>query len=331
MNIRDRSLVCVDTGTTNTRVWLVAGERVVARREAAVGARDTARDGHNGRLKAGLREALQAVLGERPSDVPPPGLIAAAGMITSAQGLLEVPHVAAPAGSGDLAVAAREAVLPDVADLPFLFMPGVRTVSRPGAPGGIGATDVMRGEETLCVGLLGQAVLPAGASLLNLGSHWKLVRTDAEGRIAWSVTSLSGEMIQAVRTQTVLASALPEGPLSEPDEAALAQGMDEARRSGLPRALFCVRLRELAGRSTPGARLSFLVGAFIGTELEGLRTAGALAPGTAVAVAGGEKVGGAWATVLARNGCVVRSLSAEDVEAAFLAGLRALVALRAPS
>jgi 2-keto-3-deoxy-galactonokinase len=189
----------------------------------------------------------------------------------------------------------------------------------------------MRGEETLCMGLLRQAVLPAGASLLNLGSHWKLVRTDVEGRIAWSVTSLSGEMIQAVRAQTVLASGLPEGPLGEPDEAAVAQGMDEARRSGLPRALFGVRLMELQGGSTPSARLAFLTGAFIGTDLEGLAATGALAPGATVAVAGDDKVGGAWTAALQRSGCVVRSLSPDDVEAAFLAGLRALVALRPPT
>ena len=30
------TLVCVDTGTTNTRVWLVEGERILARQEAAV-------------------------------------------------------------------------------------------------------------------------------------------------------------------------------------------------------------------------------------------------------------------------------------------------------
>jgi 2-dehydro-3-deoxygalactonokinase len=210
-------------------------------------------------------------------------------------------------------------------------MPGVRTLERPGAPAGIGATDVMRGEEMLCIGLLRQGVLPAGASLLNLGSHWKLVRTDAEGRIAWSITSLSGEMIQAVRAQTVLASALPEGPLSEPEDEALAQGMDEARRSGLPRALFCVRLMELEGRSTPSARLAFMTGAFIGTDLDGLAATGALARGATVAVAGGDKVGGAWTAALERSGCVVRSLSPDEVEGAFLAGLRAIVAERAPS
>jgi 2-dehydro-3-deoxygalactonokinase len=322
------ALLCIDTGTTNTRVWLLHGDRVVARREAPVGARDTARDGHNGRLKDGLRAALNALLSERPDEVPTPRFIAAAGMIGSAQGLVEVPHVLAPAGPDQLAAGARESSLPQVSYVPFLFVPGVRTVERPGAPTRTGAADVMRGEETLTVGLLRQGLLAPGASLLNLGSHWKLVRTDVAGCIAGSVTSLSGEMIQAVRGQTVLASALPEGPLEEPDMAALEEGMEEARRSGLPRALFCVRLMELDGRSSPAARLSFLVGAFIGTELDGLRATGALEGNASVVIAGGDKVGGAWATTLARSGYAVRSLSAEEVEGAFLTGLRTLVSLR---
>lgn len=322
------TLVCVDAGTTNTRAWLLHGERVLARREVAVGARDTARDGHSGRLKEALRSVLSALLADCPEDVPTPRWIAAAGMITSAQGLLEVPHVAAPAGPAELAAGARESTFPQVSYLPFLFIPGVRTVDRPGASTPAGASDVMRGEETLCAGLLGRGSLRPGGSLLNLGSHWKLVATDAQGRVAWSVTSLSGEMIQAVRAQTVLAAAVPDGPLREPDAAAIADGMEEARRSGLPRALFVVRLLELSGRSTPAARLSFLIGAFIGADLDGLRATGALNTGAEVAVGGGEKVGGAWASALEQLGCTVHALSADDVEAGFLAGCRAVVALR---
>jgi 2-keto-3-deoxy-galactonokinase len=44
--------VGIDTGTTNTRAWLVDGDRILARREAAAGARDTARDGHDRKLRA---------------------------------------------------------------------------------------------------------------------------------------------------------------------------------------------------------------------------------------------------------------------------------------
>ncbi len=320
------TLVCVDAGTTNTRVWLTAGERLVARREVPVGARDAARDGQNGRLRVALRDALEELLLARPSSVPAPRLIAAAGMITSPQGLLEVPHVPAPAGVEALAAAGRHQRFPEIADLPFLLVPGVRTIAN-----GALVEDVMRGEETLCLGLLRMGLLPAGGALLNLGSHWKLVRTDEAGRIAGSVTSLAGEMIQAVRTQTILASALPEGPLVEADLDAVAEGMREARRSGLPRALFRVRLLELAGQPSPMGRLSFAAGAFIAADLDGFRAAGALPVGTPLTISGGEKVGGAWAAVLSGEGHPTRSLTPAEVEGGFLAGLRTVTEQRASS
>lgn len=316
------AIVCVDAGTTNTRAWLVDRERVLARRETAVGARDTARDGHDGRL----REALRALIGEVQASGDAT-CVAAAGMITSPQGLCEVPHILGPAGAGELAGAAVVRSLDDVTPLPFLFVPGVKTSERRGASGGIGGGDVMRGEETLCVGLLARGALVPGGALLNLGSHWKLVRIDPRGRVEWSITSLAGELMQAARTQTLLASGLPEGAPAPLDEASFRDGMAEARRSGLSRALFCVRLLELSRASRAEQRLSFLIGAFVATDLDHLKASGALAAGT-VAVSGGEKLGGAWSRALEAEGLRVRELSPGDVEDGLLAGLGAIVRAR---
>lgn len=323
------SLVCVDAGTTNTRVWLVEGTRVLARRSAAVGARDTARDGNTTRLRSALRDMVGAVLEEGPPDAARPRCIAAAGMITSPQGLREVAHLHAPAGVSELAAAAVAEHLEDVAPLPFVFVPGIRTVSHPALGTGLGATDVMRGEETLCAGLLASGLLRPDGAILNLGSHWKLIRIDETGRIAWSVTSLSGEMMQAVRDQTILASGLPAGPPPALDDDAFAQGMAEARRSGLPRALFCVRLLELSRMSTPAQRLSFVMGAFVATDFEHLRASGCLPAGTAVVISGDEKLGGGWSRALGNAGYAVRALSPDDVEAGLLGGLRAVIEARA--
>jgi 2-dehydro-3-deoxygalactonokinase len=322
-------LVCVDAGTTNTRVWLVAGGRILARREATIGARDTARDGHSRALRGTLRDLIANVRARTPLGMRAPWRVAAAGMITSRQGLYEVPHVAAPAGAAELAAGAREAVLSDITDVPILFVPGVRTGSLDGGEAGIGSVDVMRGEETLAVGLFHQGRIPAGSLLLHVGSHWKVIRIDAAGRVAGSVTSLAGEMLQAVTDQTILASGLPSTPLVALDEDLLRQGMDEARRSGLARALFCVRLLELAGGSSAEGRLSFLVGAFIGAELAGLEAGGALVPGMTVTIAGDDKVGGAWHLALARAGWNAHSLTPAEREAGFLAGLAAVVEARA--
>jgi 2-dehydro-3-deoxygalactonokinase len=319
----DDTLLCVDVGTTNTRAWLTQGTQVLVRREAPVGARDTARDGHAGALARALHDLLADVLRAPPSARP--RRILAAGMISSPQGLCEIPHLVAPAGLSDLAVASREQVLSEVSDLPFLFVPGVRTHARPGADG-ISGEDVMRGEETLGLGLANLGLLAPGGGLLNLGSHWKLVRLDLEGRVAFSTTSIAGELLQAVRAQTILASALPDGALEQADATQVRHGMQEARRHGLSRALFCVRLLELAQETSPAERLAFALGAFIGADFDHLEAV--LGAGTPVTIAGGEKSGGAWAQVLADAGHPVRSLSPAQVEAGLLAGLRVIAAAR---
>src|SRR5262249_47942624 len=149
-----------------------------------------------------------------------------------------------------------------------LLIPGVRSGTAATGPDAIGETDVMRGEETLCIGLNSLGLIKPPAVVLNLGSHWKAIQIDAEGRIASSITTLSGELIHSAQTQTVLASAVINDRPDRLDQAWIEAGMREERRSGLPRALFCVRLFELAGEGTPQDRLVFMIGAFIAADLD---------------------------------------------------------------
>src|SRR5215470_11139199 len=102
-------LTCVDAGTTNTRVWLTAGDRVIARARAGVGVRDTARDGSSSRLRDALRELIDRVRVDARDQgfAQSPVCVIAAGMITSPLGLAEVPHVPTPAGLNELAAATR--------------------------------------------------------------------------------------------------------------------------------------------------------------------------------------------------------------------------------
>ncbi|MGH9937333.1 MAG: 2-dehydro-3-deoxygalactonokinase, partial [Blastocatellia bacterium] len=149
---KEACLICVDAGTTNTRVWLTVGDQVVARAQTGVGIRDTARDGSSERLRGALRELINQVRGAARNQgcARSPECVIAAGMITSPLGLVEVPHVTAPAGLNDLAAATRQYDFPEVTDLPVLLIPGVRSGPRRCDQETVGTTDVMRGEETLC-------------------------------------------------------------------------------------------------------------------------------------------------------------------------------------
>lgn len=228
----------IDSGTSTTRVRAFDGQRVLAQAVRPVGARDNAVAGHTGPLRAALRELVaevQATVG------PAAGLIAS-GMITSENGLAEIPHLQAPAGAADLAAAMRPVRFPHIAPQPIWFIPGVKVVPQKADPAG---ADMMRGEETEVIGLLRLLGVRGPATFLHFGSHHKAVQTDGAGRIAGCVTTLGGELLAALSEATVLSGLLRSRLDREPDAEPWEAGAALAARRGLPRALFQARV---AGR-----------------------------------------------------------------------------------
>ena len=313
--------IFIDTGTTNTRVWLVRGTEILAHKTAMMGVRDSAREGSTTRLRDCLRELIADV-----QTTEKAVCAIAAGMITSALGLADVPHIAAPAGIAELAAATQRHTFSDVTDLPVLLVPGIGSGPAKCDFHSVTDVDVMRGEETLCAGLVQLGLAPLPCTVLNLGSHWKAIQLDAEGRIASSVTSLTGEMIFTTQTQTILASAVPhERPVNIAYDWAAA-GMRTQRQAGLARALFCVRLLEQKGDCTPDERLAFLVGAFVASDLDGLQQSGHLSMDRPVLLTGGGAVADLWNQALAVSRIHSQIITGEETEAAMLAGLSAILA-----
>ena len=227
----------------------------------------------------------------------------------------------------EIAAAAKWLQFPEISDLPVLLVPGVRSGPKQSgfAADSIYTADVMRGEETLCAGLTALSYVEPPAVVLNLGSHWKAIQLDAEGRIASSVTSLAGELIHAAQTQTILASSVPQERVTRISERWAQAGMNEERRSGLARALFSVRLLGLANKGTPEDRLSFLVGAFIASDMDALIARGMLESDTQVVIVGGSALAEAWRSALKANSVLATVLSSSETEDALLTGLRCIL------
>lgn len=314
--------IYVDTGTTNTRVWLVSGEQILAEARAPVGVRDTAREGSSQRLRMTLRDLTTRLQQEASAEAQ---YVGAAGMITSALGLLEIPHILAPAGLSEIGAAVRCCSFADVTDLPVYLVPGVRCgPSKCNLPD-IATADIIRGEETLCCGLFTAGFLKPPGTVFTLGSHWKAISLDAEGRIVSSATSLSGELIHVLQTQTVLASSVPQERPAGLDETWMQAGIDEQRRSGLARALFCVRLLEQRTDGSPEQRLSFLIGVVIGSDLMPLLESGRLGDDQSVLLTGNPVLVRAWSSALTAHSIKTVCLSEEDTTRAFLSGLQQII------
>lgn len=317
--------IAVDIGTTNSRLWLMRGDTALEKVSAFVGVRDTARTGNNLLLREQLREAIGSLEQSARKSGLSPTLIIGAGMLTSNLGLQEVPHVEAPAGLLQIRHRLVSAKFEDITPLPFYLVPGVRFSVR--TPGGDTETisDVMRGEETLCIGLVALGVMGPGVTFLNLGSHWKAIQVDDENRIVQSHTDLGGELIFAVQNHTVLKGSLPEGRASELDRLWIGRGFTEETASGLSRAMFRVRLLHLGGDTTPQKRFSFLVGAVIGQSMRHLDKNSMLE--RKVVLCGNAGIAQAWEWALQAEGRVVVNYS-EHTDEAFLRGISDIVKSR---
>lgn len=373
------TIILLDVGSTNSRAWLVRGDQILQRETAAVGVRDSARDGSTARVRETVRDLIAKLTHSRheggseapdsfparntlPGSTTPlvPGSLRknlspspegegfevreileanaslpvfAAGMITSPLGLREVPHVVAPAGVDELARGAVEFHDAEIAPQPIVLVPGIRTEVFDAASADADELpfDVMRGEETLVCGLIDGGHLDAGAALLNASSHWKLIRVDAERRVAGSRTSLGGEVVHAVQSGTILSASLPSGPLDGESLSLewLEKGARTGRRDGLLRAMFGVRLLDQQKLADPAARFSFLAGACIAEDIDALLALGALTRGTPIAVSGPAAVPAAWAHLLSLAGCPAAPLDAETIERGFITGLLAIARRRA--
>lgn len=314
------TFIAIDAGTTNTRALRVEAGEITAFDSRSVGVRDTARDGNNLQLKSALRELIASVRG-----TSQPICVAAAGMITSALGLKEIVHCDAPAGADELVAKRLELSLPEICDLPIWLFTGVRCGEWT-SPDAAESCDMMRGEETLCLGLAahrpGQAL-----TVLNLGSHWKAIQVNALGQITRSWTTLSGELLHAIMTQTILASAVPAGRPEAIDLAWCRRGSEQSRKDGFSRALFETRLWEVraAQSVSPTQRLSFLIGAIIEEAWTAFRQAGDLLAGSVVLIGQGGIADG-WRDRLTAEGIRSETIDPEATAECFVRGINQLVA-----
>ena len=179
-------------------------------------------------------------------------------MAGARQGWVEAPYAETPASPGDLAAGAIrvEGLTRDVR-----ILPGVAQKAG-------GRPDVMRGEETIVLGLAAEA----DAIVCLPGTHSKWVAVEG-GRITGFSTFMTGEVFALLAGQSILRHAVEAGldVLAERD--AFASGVEaefEAPELVLNR-LFALRAAGLlggAGAAETTARLSGLV---IGLEMAGAR------------------------------------------------------------
>lgn len=261
--------IALDGGTTNTRGTLVIDGSVKETVKFDVGVRDST-DARDNAVKAAVRACLEELLdriGQDPESVE----FVASGMLGSEAGLVDLPHVMAPANAIDLARGSIVWRDPLSDRIPIRILPGIRT----GPSNGTGSQfehlldqDIMRGEETQVIGIrewllaTSPEFVTEAWLLLWPGSHTKLIAVEPDGTIAGSFTSLAGETYAALRSATLLKRSVPEESTGQVDEDMLDRAMDAVETHGLLRAAFWTRVADISSsldRERRGQWLSAIV------------------------------------------------------------------------
>jgi 2-dehydro-3-deoxygalactonokinase len=243
-----RPLIALDWGTTRARAFLLSerGE-VLERRSADQGIQSVP--------AGGFPSAFEAIAGDLRRMAPEADIVLA-GMVGSRNGWVEAAYVPCPASPDAITAAGLNVALAD--GTPALILPGLSCDE--------GAFDVMRGEETLIVGL---GLADGIVCLPGTHSKWALVEG---GRITRFASFMTGEIWGLLRQNSIL-SRLAEEQSEEGARLGLAAGFAASRRpGGLLNTAFAARSEVLAGR-LPGSA----VGPYLSALLVGHEIAGALA------------------------------------------------------
>lgn len=253
--------ITIDGGTTTTRINLVSGKKTIQTIKLNVGARKSMDGGAD--YKGEIKSAIDKVLSDNTMKNTDITRILASGMITSEFGLCNLPHITVPAGIAELHANMHETTIPEISDIPFVFVRGVKSVSDD-----LSKTDMMRGEETELCGLMSDS---DGKCMYILpGSHSKLIFTDACGRISHFSTMLTGEMIFALSQSTILKDAV-DLSIAETDSEYLLMGDEYCRKHGINEALFKVRILKNLFGASPVQCYSFFLGVVLSDELSEIR------------------------------------------------------------
>jgi len=279
-------IVAIDCGTTNSRVYVVDGKgTVLGRGSRKVGVRDTSITGSRAVLQAGLREAFDEALANAGLGVGDVRCILSNGVITSEIGLKELPHLEAPVSIDSLAAHIEEVgdlgVFP--VGIPVYFVRGIKNhIVNKGTVGlsEVGYLDFMRGEETQIAGILQQGLLKPPFTVAVLSSHTKYISVGTDGSIMGSVTTLSGQLFEAIITSTSIGKSIqPVGGEVDPgvlDRRVIDSAFDWTGKAGLLRSMLMPRFMDVLMKTEWYERKLFVESCIAAEDIKALDQFGPL-------------------------------------------------------
>lgn len=281
--------VYIDSGTTNSRLYLAEDGEVVSVKVMGVGTVDNVTGSDPQKLERSLKEAYDEMTGERGLTDQDIDGIYMSGMATSRNGICEVDFLPVPIDIRRYAdkihmhkvpCFGREAgFLTGIADCP----------EEAGSLDNVEDFHNVRGEEIELFGIMEERAdlfCQKKAAVIMPGSHTHILYT--EDRTITGITScMGGEMYKAMAGDTILKASVSLQP-QELYPAAIAKGYRMVMEKGMNRALYITRTLDLFTGESRIVRDSYLEGVVNAGIVTALKKRPAAESPDVVVIAGGR-------------------------------------------
>ncbi|RKL63388.1 hypothetical protein DXT63_06340 [Thermoanaerobacteraceae bacterium SP2] len=258
-----------DSGTSNSRLYLIKDGTIIDSIRKAVGSKDCSIARDNGILLKGLKEIYDELLEKNGLCDGDINEIYASGMVTSPYGIKEVPHLDIPIDLNGLC----KSIYAHYEEMFFKrninLIRGLRDV-----PGknvtieNIFDVNSMRGEETEIFGILkylGEKVKNKALAIFMPGSHTQITYVK-NGQILDFVSTISGELFYAISRNTIISSSI-ETAMTEYDENMVRHAYNVLKKYGFNKAIYLINTMRIFDIADNFARTSFLEGAIVGGDI----------------------------------------------------------------
>lgn len=259
--------VYFDSGTSNTRAYLIKDDRVVDILKRNIGSKDSSIAGNNLVLLEGLKQLYDQLLQYNQLKDRNIQKIYASGMVTCPFGIKEVPHISTPVSLEKLCNGIYKHYESKLFKRDMYLIRGVKTITEDFKVDKYNIVNVnnMRGEEIEIFGILSQ--LPRKWQKRNIaiflpGSHTHIAYIK-RGILYGIVSTISGELFYALSTSTILSGSIQlEDNIF--DENMVLYGFENLCNYGINRALYIAHAMKIFDVSNNSGRNSYLEGVITG-------------------------------------------------------------------
>lgn len=313
-------IITVDCGTTNMRVRLYDGEKLVDEVRRKAGVRNTAFNGTADFLRVSLRECIEEILIKTKLSSADIEVVLSSGTLASDVGIYPIPHVIAPCGVNESAASAKAQVFPDISDIPILFIPGVKTLPKDDESDvfkKIELLESMSGEECETYGIMKAMGLKGDFVITLPGSYNKTLEIDPAGRIVSIKTGMCGEFIAAVGEHTLLRHSLPDPIIRTLIPEKLILGYEYCKKHGVSPTLIKARMVQFLSDWSADEAANFYVGAILRDDI--MTTTESYKIGKKLVLGGSEPLKSVFRVLLLHYGVKESDLVCVDTDVASLA------------